>query len=187
MRRFNHFRLRSATGTGASTTSAISSTTGAQQQVRQRRRQGPQSPSAALVFFLFALLFNLYILRTYNWIAIQTLPEASSGDAHATVNGIATGLDNARHDSDDDADHSRAVTRRAARTTRHATVVTVIRMFSSCCSGAVCATTGSGTFTILCVELALPEQLVRQRQFLQHRCDYRFFGYALLVTHFLID
>ncbi len=46
----------------------------------------------------------------------------------------------------------------------------------------------AGLSPVLCVELELPEQSVQAAAVaFDHQCDYRFFGYALLVTHFLIE
>ncbi|STG54334.1 Uncharacterised protein [Escherichia coli] len=61
-------------------------------------------------------------------------------------------------------------------------------LFSSCCSGAACATTGSGTFHQFCAwSWRFLNNWFGSDSFFNHRCDYRFFGYALLVTHFLIE
>lgn len=89
MRRFNHFRLRFGNLNGGFYDfSHFFNNWRANNRFDSGGDRDLSHHRLHLYFFLFALLFNLYILRTYNWIADQTLPEASSGDAHATVNGI---------------------------------------------------------------------------------------------------
>ena len=81
---------------------------------------------------------------------------------------LAIGLDNARHDSDDDADHSRAGDEASGENDaachrchgyQHCSLLAVLVQFA--------LRLAAGLSPVLCVELALPEQLVRQRQFLQ--------------------
>ncbi len=78
----------------------------------------------------FTLLFNnlLRFLQADNRVADQALPDAISGDAQATVNGIGLLSGSARHDSDGDADRLRAGgAEETAGATRHTGIIARLR------------------------------------------------------------
>ncbi len=190
MRRFNHFRLRFGNRYGASTTSATSSTTGALTTGSTAAATGTSvTIGCTCTSSLFALLFNLYILRTYNWIADpdfargQFRRRARYGQRHwrlgwITLVTIATTTLTT---------HAQ-VTRRAARTTRHATVVTVISIVLFLLFWCSLRYDWQRDFHQFCAwSWSFLNNWFGSGSFFNHRCDYRFFGYALLVTHFLIE
>ena len=190
MRRFNHFRLRFGNLNGGFyDTGHFFNNWRANNRFDSGGDRDLSHHRLHMYFFLFALLFNLYILRTYNWIADpdfargQFRRRARYGQRHwrlgwITLVTIATTT----------LTTYAQVTRRAARTTRHATVVTVISIVLFLLFWCSLRYDWQRDFHQFCAwSWRFLNNWFGSDSFFNHRCDYRFFGYALLVTHFLIE
>ena len=190
MRRFNHFRLRFGNLNGGFYNfSHFFNNRCANNRFDSGGDRDLSHHRLHLYFFLFAQLFNLYILRTYNWIADpdfargQFRRRARYGQRHwrlgwITLVTIATTT----------LTTYAQVTRRAARTTRHATVVTVISIVLFLLFWCSLRYDWQRDFHQFCAwGWCFLNNWFGCDSFFNHRCDYRSFGYALLVTHFLIE